>query len=365
MIAQLRVRRDTNANWTANNPVLANGEIGVTTDAPFLVKMGDGTATWNALESFGIPDGGDTNEVLAKASSSNRDLGWIEVAVPADTTVFTSVGVGTAWAKPAGCKAVRFQVQGGGGSGGSGARGLTTALRWGGTGGQAGGYTDLLVDASGLPATMYVTVGAGGTAPASTTSDTTAGANGNAGQASFVATSSSGTFATAVETALVLAHGGSGGLGGLITTSPSAQTLTLGAQVVGGAGALPANGTANQPDNGGGGAGGVLTTANATAGLGSLGSAIQRGIYGRVGNTSPSPGATGLGGNTSTTRITGVVAPGAGGSGGASNPSGAAGAGGAGDRGGGGGGGGASANGNNGGAGGAGGSGFVIVTALF
>lgn len=48
MIVKFRIRRDTSANWTANNPVLALGEPGLETDTR-KVKYGDGTAAWNSL----------------------------------------------------------------------------------------------------------------------------------------------------------------------------------------------------------------------------------------------------------------------------------------------------------------------------
>jgi hypothetical protein len=366
MIARLKMRRDTNANWSASNPTLAQGEIGYTTDAPFILKIGDGTAAWNTLVSFAIPDGGTTGQVLAKNSATDQDVEWIDTAIPAQQTIFTTVATGTAWAKPAGCKTIRFQTMGSGGGGGAGARGLSTAVRYGGNGGGAGHYTDLLTEATDIPATVYATVGAAGTAGAAQTSDSTAGANGTAGNPCFVSTSSSGVLATAAESAIALGDGGHAGAGGLITTAPSAVTVLPGGMVPGGAGALSSQTTPNQPTQGGGGAGGGLTAANATAGLGSFGYAFAKGIYGRVGTGAPASGANGIAGSTSTTRITGVEAPGCGGSGGASHPGpGIGGTGGAGDRGGGGGGGGASSNTNNSGAGGAGGTGFVIITAYF
>lgn len=47
--AQIQVRRDTSANWTSTNPVLAAGEFGHETDTG-LVKIGDGTSAWTALQ---------------------------------------------------------------------------------------------------------------------------------------------------------------------------------------------------------------------------------------------------------------------------------------------------------------------------
>lgn len=48
MTSRLQQRRDTAANWTANNPILAAGELGLETDTTKW-KMGDGTTAWNSL----------------------------------------------------------------------------------------------------------------------------------------------------------------------------------------------------------------------------------------------------------------------------------------------------------------------------
>ena len=41
-------RSDTAANWTAANPVLEPGELGIETDTRFM-KIGDGSTSWNGL----------------------------------------------------------------------------------------------------------------------------------------------------------------------------------------------------------------------------------------------------------------------------------------------------------------------------
>ena len=46
---RIKLRRDTAANWTAANPVLAAGEVGYEIDTK-QAKVGDGSATWSALE---------------------------------------------------------------------------------------------------------------------------------------------------------------------------------------------------------------------------------------------------------------------------------------------------------------------------
>jgi hypothetical protein len=51
MAVQIQLRNDTAANWTAANPVLAQGEMGLETDTR-LFKIGDGVKTWSQL-SYG------------------------------------------------------------------------------------------------------------------------------------------------------------------------------------------------------------------------------------------------------------------------------------------------------------------------
>lgn len=54
MATQIQVRRGTAARWVARNIVLAEGEIGVETDAvPIKFKIGDGVTAWNDLDYSG------------------------------------------------------------------------------------------------------------------------------------------------------------------------------------------------------------------------------------------------------------------------------------------------------------------------
>jgi hypothetical protein len=48
MSTQIQFRRDIAANWTANNPTLAQGELGLETDTNSY-KIGDGATTWDNL----------------------------------------------------------------------------------------------------------------------------------------------------------------------------------------------------------------------------------------------------------------------------------------------------------------------------
>ncbi|MBY0325923.1 MAG: hypothetical protein K2Q30_03315 [Gemmataceae bacterium] len=52
MAIQIQIRRDTAANWTSVNPILAEGEFGLETDTNQL-KIGDGVLAWTALAYFG------------------------------------------------------------------------------------------------------------------------------------------------------------------------------------------------------------------------------------------------------------------------------------------------------------------------
>jgi len=48
MSVTIQFRRDTAANWTSVNPVLAEGEPGYETDTGRW-KIGDGVTAWNSL----------------------------------------------------------------------------------------------------------------------------------------------------------------------------------------------------------------------------------------------------------------------------------------------------------------------------
>ena len=51
----IQLRRDTAANWTSQNPTLANGEVGYETDTNKL-KIGDGSTVWTSLSYWGGTD---------------------------------------------------------------------------------------------------------------------------------------------------------------------------------------------------------------------------------------------------------------------------------------------------------------------
>jgi hypothetical protein len=49
MAVQIQLRNDTASAWTAANPILAEGELGIENDTKF-IKVGDGVSNWNDLE---------------------------------------------------------------------------------------------------------------------------------------------------------------------------------------------------------------------------------------------------------------------------------------------------------------------------
>lgn len=82
-------RRDTAANWTSANPVLAAGEWGVELAASpedIKAKLGDGSTPWNALPYFGGEGSGVQMRVDSGYVQYSPDDGdtWINVIAVAD-----------------------------------------------------------------------------------------------------------------------------------------------------------------------------------------------------------------------------------------------------------------------------------------
>ena len=48
MATRIQIRRDTEANWTSSNPVLASGELALSTDVA-KIKIGDSSTAWSSL----------------------------------------------------------------------------------------------------------------------------------------------------------------------------------------------------------------------------------------------------------------------------------------------------------------------------
>ena len=59
MAVQIQIRRDTLANWTSANPILAVGELGYVTDTDAF-KVGDGTTVFTSLAYSNVGPAGPT-----------------------------------------------------------------------------------------------------------------------------------------------------------------------------------------------------------------------------------------------------------------------------------------------------------------
>ena len=73
-IVRLVMRRDTAANWTTEDEILLEGEIGYETDTEWH-KIGDGSTAWTSLSYYHGPpwlqgiDGGDPTSAYSGAPS--------------------------------------------------------------------------------------------------------------------------------------------------------------------------------------------------------------------------------------------------------------------------------------------------------
>jgi hypothetical protein len=111
MAVQIQLRRGTAAEWTAANPILAQGEMGVETDTGQF-KVGNGVADWNTLGYGGLQGAPGTNginllgvttqsgtsyslqktDVATIVSFTNSSL--VTVTVPTETSASWVVGEG-------------------------------------------------------------------------------------------------------------------------------------------------------------------------------------------------------------------------------------------------------------------------------
>ena len=89
MATQIKLRRDTGANWTTNSTVvLAAGEIGVNlTSGQF--KLGDGTSTWAQLTYFSVDRFNATGALAYPNSALQRDTTTVSCPSAASTVVYT------------------------------------------------------------------------------------------------------------------------------------------------------------------------------------------------------------------------------------------------------------------------------------
>ena len=186
----------------------------------------------------------------------------------AASSLITTYNAGGLWSINSRAKTVRFLAWGGGGGAGSGRCG-SASNSGGGGGGAAGGFYDMVFNASDLTGSPYtVTVGTGGTGGTSINATTTNGNPGNPGTNTTV-----GSF--------VLAVGGLGGVGGTTASangggssfvtfsglSTQASAGTAGTNAVAGSGT---NLTNSFGGGGGGGSGYLVATPRIGGAAGSI-----------------------------------------------------------------------------------------------
>lgn len=73
MAVQIQLRRGTASAWTAANPILADGEIGIESDTD-LFKIGDGFTAWASLSYGGVQGTAGTNGTNAVSDSDQTVL---------------------------------------------------------------------------------------------------------------------------------------------------------------------------------------------------------------------------------------------------------------------------------------------------
>ena len=78
MPVQIQFRRDTAAAWTAANPTLAAGELGLETDTSFY-KIGNGSTAWTSL-AYGSLAGTLANDAVTTAKILNANVTTAKIA---------------------------------------------------------------------------------------------------------------------------------------------------------------------------------------------------------------------------------------------------------------------------------------------
>jgi len=91
MSYRIKLRRSTASQWTAANPVLFAGEVGVETDTNSF-KIGDGSTAWTSLYYFKNSNNvsiNDFNDVTITSASAGQGLVYNGSAFVNKATTFT------------------------------------------------------------------------------------------------------------------------------------------------------------------------------------------------------------------------------------------------------------------------------------
>jgi len=104
MAVQIQFRRDTAANWTSANPVLAEGELGLETDTA-RYKIGNGSTAWASLSYSSLPSNAiNTNIIDAKGDllvgTADNTVARLAVGAVANYVLMvdSSTATGLKWA---------------------------------------------------------------------------------------------------------------------------------------------------------------------------------------------------------------------------------------------------------------------------
>jgi len=91
MAVIIQWRRDTTANWTSVNPVLADGEVGLDTTL-MKFKVGNGSATWTALPYVSSGNVESVNGQTGVVELDAEDVGALpdSTVIPTDTADLTN-----------------------------------------------------------------------------------------------------------------------------------------------------------------------------------------------------------------------------------------------------------------------------------
>jgi hypothetical protein len=89
MAYKIQLRRDLASNWTANNPLLKDGEIGIETDT-LKFKIGNGSSRWNNLTFYAFKVG-SADGVATLDASGKVPLSQLPDQVSLDAEALTAV----------------------------------------------------------------------------------------------------------------------------------------------------------------------------------------------------------------------------------------------------------------------------------
>ena len=284
MAIRIQLRRDTAANWTSVNPVLAQGEIGVEIDT-LKFKIGTGLLPWGTLSyASGV---GATGSSGTQGNTGNTGAGNTGATGQTGIQGATGPGAGSTGATGAVGATGQTGIQGNTGNTGAGNTGATGA-----TG--ATGQTGIQGAQGNTGAGIQGNTGATGqTGIAGVTGQTGAGTQGNTGA----------TGQTGIQGAQGNTGAGIQGVTG--QTGATGQTGIQGITGQTGAGNTGATGATGQTGIQG------ITGQTGAGNTGATGATGQTGIAGVTGQTGAgNTGATGATGQTGIQGITGQTGAG-------------------------------------------------------